>query len=87
MTRAIKRKSGNTNSPDGDSCTAMTNDNNIRARIAEQAYYLYEKRGCLPGHEAEDWLEAERLVLAELAARSKKPQKTPVRRRVQRATV
>lgn len=28
-------------------------------QIAELAYFLYEKRGHEPGHELEDWLEAE----------------------------
>jgi hypothetical protein len=27
--------------------------------IAEAAYYCAEKRGFVPGHEMEDWLEAE----------------------------
>jgi len=30
--------------------------------IAKKAYELYEKRGCQPGNDAQDWLEAERLV-------------------------
>lgn len=34
--------------PDGD------------ARIAELAYYKAESRGFEPGHELDDWLEAER---------------------------
>jgi len=29
------------------------------AKIAELAYYKTEKRGFEPGHELEDWLEAE----------------------------
>ena len=32
------------------------------ALIATAAYYRAEKRGFLPGHEAEDWLAAEREV-------------------------
>jgi hypothetical protein len=87
MTRAIKRKSENTDSVNGDSSNAIGNDDRVRARIAEQAYYLYEKRGCIPGHEAEDWLEAERLVRAELGVQTKKPPKVTARRRAQRATV
>lgn len=35
-----------------------------REDIARRAYELYEQRGCLPGHELEDWLAAE----AELSA-------------------
>jgi hypothetical protein len=86
MARAIKRKSESADSLNGDSSHASASDDRIRARIAEQAYYLYEKRGHIPGHEAEDWLEAERLVLAELGVQAKKPPKTPARRRAQRAT-
>jgi len=42
------KESGNTiYSPDRD------------AKIAELAYYKAEKRGFEPGHELEDWLEAE----------------------------
>ena len=37
--------------PDGD------------ARIAELAYYKAESRGFEPGHELDDWLEAEREFL------------------------
>lgn len=33
---------------------------NRNTRIAEYAYYKSEKRGFEPGHELEDWLEAER---------------------------
>jgi len=32
--------------------------------IARQAYFLYEQRGCQPGHELDDWLEAEALLSA-----------------------
>ena len=35
----------------------------VRQRIADLAYRLYEERGRQPGHELEDWLEAERRVL------------------------
>ena len=33
------------------------------ARIAELAYYKAESRGFEPGHESEDWLEAEKELL------------------------
>lgn len=35
-------------------------------RIAQRAYNLYEQRGCIHGHDFEDWLEAERQILSEL---------------------
>jgi len=37
-------------------------------RVAENAYELFECRGCWHGRDLDDWLEAERLVLSELAA-------------------
>jgi hypothetical protein len=39
-------------------------DEEIRGWIAEAAYYRAEKRGFLPGMEAEDWIAAEADVLA-----------------------
>jgi hypothetical protein len=42
----------------------------LRRRVAEKAYELYEKRGHTHGHDLGDWLEAERLVLAEMRAES-----------------
>ena len=45
--------------------SSLTQDELLRQRIAERAYQLYECRGCCHGHDVEDWLEAERLVLAE----------------------
>ena len=37
-----------------------------RDMIAEAAYYLAEARGFVPGNEMGDWLEAEKIVDAEL---------------------
>ena len=34
-----------------------------RLMIEEAAYYLAEKRGFEPGHEVEDWLQAETQIL------------------------
>jgi Protein of unknown function (DUF2934) len=36
----------------------------FESEIRMRAYELYEQRGCTPGQEAEDWLAAEREVLA-----------------------
>ena len=35
----------------------------LRQEIEQYAYFLYEQRGCQPGHELEDWLEAEKQLL------------------------
>lgn len=37
----------------------------VHIRIAVRAYALYEERGCWHGYDLQDWLEAERHVLAE----------------------
>ena len=38
----------------------------FNARVARKAFELYERRGRGVGNDAEDWLEAERLVREEL---------------------
>lgn len=44
-------------------------DSAREARIRQAAYAAYERRGRQPGHEEEDWLEAERQVDAEDGSR------------------
>jgi hypothetical protein len=43
---------------------ASDNGDNLEARIRMRAYELYEQRGSYEGHELDDWLQAERQVLA-----------------------
>jgi len=43
----------------------MTKDQ-LNAEIKKKAQELYEKRGRKPGHDLENWLEAERTVKASL---------------------
>ena len=38
----------------------------IRDRIAQKAYELFELRGREPGHEEEDWLKAEQIIRDDL---------------------
>ena len=38
------------------------NENAYETMIAEAAYYLAEQRSFYPGHETEDWLEAEKEI-------------------------
>jgi len=40
----------------------MLSEEQTKQKIREIAQKLCEKRGCKPGHELEDWLEAERMV-------------------------
>lgn len=48
-----------------------------RQRIAEKAYELYQCRGCCPGGDLADWLEAERSVSSEMATQSHGDAKAP----------
>ena len=36
----------------------------LHAEISRRAYELYQERGCVPGFEQEDWIVAEREILA-----------------------
>jgi hypothetical protein len=47
------------------------------ALIAEAAYFRAEKRGFAPGHELEDWLQAEAEVDARLLQSAATPQAQP----------
>jgi hypothetical protein len=42
----------------------------LHARIAEAAYFCAERRGFEPGHEIDDWLQAERGIERALGLRS-----------------
>ena len=37
---------------------------NMEEEIRRRAYELYQERGCVPGYEHDDWVSAEREVLA-----------------------
>ena len=84
MAKATKKKRDDGDFPLSDkSPVTAASDERIRARIAEQAYQLYEQRGCIPGYDTKDWLEAERLILADLSARAKRLSKSLGRRKNQ----
>jgi Protein of unknown function (DUF2934) len=83
---AMKNRSKQrTDSLDSSPNVTAAADSALRERIARKSYELYEKRGWVHGHDTEDWLEAERVVLAEIKIKTKtknvaKP-KTPSRER------
>ena len=55
--------------PDEAACSpvkCVMTDDEFRARVSQKAYELYEKRRAIT--HLDDWLEAERLVKAELLA-------------------
>lgn len=44
-------------------CERLLGDEVVRASISLRAYEIYEQRGCEPGCELEDWLQAENEML------------------------
>ncbi len=54
---------------------SVSDDELLHQRIAGKAHELYECRGCCDGRDVEDWLEAERLVLAEIKLQSQPEQR------------
>ncbi len=48
---------------------------NLFDEIAKVAYELYEKSGFIDGRDLDNWLEAERIVMARLAEEKKKSEK------------
>jgi hypothetical protein len=48
--------------------------------IARRAYELYLQRGSVPGHETDDWLQAEAELSAD-GAQGEEPEETPTARR------
>lgn len=47
-------------------CERLLGDEVVRANISLRAYEIYEQRGCAPGCELEDWLQAENELLSPL---------------------
>ncbi len=71
MARAKVPRNGNPRSKQGATLPAVAIEVkkgsapvDLEAEIRRRAYQLYEQRGCMPGHENEDWLVAEREILS-----------------------
>ncbi len=59
LSKATQKKVRNPIPVSGMEKVPESNDNDLCARIAVRAYYKAETRGYEPGHEIQDWLEAE----------------------------
>jgi Protein of unknown function (DUF2934) len=70
MPRAKSPKNGHskhaeaTASPVINEVNMVMTSGDLEAEIRRRAFELYMERGCTPGHESEDWLVAEREILA-----------------------
>ena len=49
----------------------------LQSEIRKVAYELYEKSGCMGGHEIENWLAAEKIVMARHAQKEKSGKAEP----------
>ena len=47
---------------------AQVSPDELRKLVSEAAYYRAKQRGFTPGHEAEDWIQAEAEVLQRIGA-------------------
>jgi len=48
----------------------------LQEEIAEVAYELYEKSGCINGRDSDNWLEAERIVLLRYSSQDRPVKKS-----------
>ncbi len=65
---AMKRKTSATTAPRASAENARADGAEDRHnKIAVVAYYKAEARGFTPGHETQDWLDAETQVLAQIS--------------------
>jgi hypothetical protein len=53
-----------TSTPQPRKASASSQAVDLETQIRQRAYEFYQERGCTPGLENEDWLRAEREVLA-----------------------
>jgi hypothetical protein len=67
-TRTKARSTEPQASPFEPRARAEVSADEVRKLIAEAAYYRAKKRGFTPGHEVEDWVQAEAEVLRRIGA-------------------
>ena len=67
-TRTTKTPPSKPKASFGADARAEVSAEEVRKLIAEAAYYRAKKRGFTPGHEVEDWVQAEAEVLHRIGA-------------------
>ncbi len=77
MEASTKRKRNGASRRSKRAADSTMVEQELREQIAQKAYELYEKRGRTHGCDAEDWLEAERLVVEQSGRRRSIRQRTP----------
>ena len=72
MAKSSKRNTSKTtgNSSSGTAVATRTSGNAVVTpsyeQIAQRAQEIWQKKGCLPGQDEQNWLEAERQLIAEM---------------------
>jgi hypothetical protein len=58
-------------------------DANLRNKIEKRAYEIFLHRGAQPGHHFDDWVKAEKEIMAEISkgGAQKKPATAPFKKR------
>ena len=65
-TKPIKKVKSSMRTPLAASPRSAELPDDMKERIANKAFELWEERGCRDGHDFEDWLDAETLVMEEI---------------------
>ena len=65
-TKPIRKIKLSTRNPLGASPQAIELPDGMRERISRKAFELWEERGYRDGHDLEDWLDAEAIVMEEI---------------------
>lgn len=66
MTTVIRKRSKATAGRPSGSANPIELPDGMWERIAKKAHELWNARGCREGHDLEDWLEAESIVMEEI---------------------
>ncbi len=56
-------------------------DSVLKNRIEKRAYEIFLHRGAQPGHHFDDWVKAEREIMAEMAKDKVNKAKPPIQKR------
>jgi hypothetical protein len=68
VTEGLKRRRTGTIGPEKHGREKGIKSDIFEQRVEKKAYEIYQDRGCQDGHDCDDWLEAEKIVEAEMIA-------------------
>ncbi len=68
VTEVLKRRKTGTVGPEKHEREKGIKANIFEQKVEKKAYEIYKNSGCQDGHDSEDWLEAEKIIEAEMIA-------------------